>query len=286
MKAGKQVNQFNSEIKEYIAQITETITRVETELEKGFLPDEKIEKLNDNYRDLSKKSVQFIPESEDFRLTKPLKALRQPTRKDHEGKRGLKASEPDLLEHKQELEKVRDVKLREAEKLYQRYREEKGLEKIEPEIHIPSALDELDELKESKAETIHFHRDYLKDLRKIKNGEKDIEEIDYLIPENEELIQDQIEVSSERIYENWERIKKMEENVEKAFNQLRQEINQKPGIEIGIKYGLRPVESSVEGRSNQMNAISKYWNRLGNSVKKDLPEEYSQMITERADINV
>lgn len=281
MEPEEQVDQFNTEIAEQVEQITETVTQVEEGLQNDRELEEEIRQLNQNYQDLSRKRITFMTEKEGFTPTKPVRPLRQPSRKDHEGKRGLDALEPDLLEHKQHLDQKKDVRLMEAEHLYRRYRQEKGLEPVEQELDIPSALEELRGLKEGKEQKIHALRDYLKDLRQIDEGEKTLEETPYHLPEDDEIINDQIDRTAEKIYENWEKIKQKQETIEEAFKQLEQERDELEPIEVGIKYGLRPVESTYNGVERDINEIARDWDTLADTFIEHLPDHYDQRINDK-----
>lgn len=279
------VDQFNAELGEQQEELLQTVIEVEERLDQGLDPENAVEELHQEYRELSKKRIEFMAESDDFTPTKPVKPLRQPKRKDYDGKRGLDALEPDLLEHKQELDKKKDMTLKRAEHTYRRYREEKGLESVEHVLDIPSAINELEGLKEGKKHDIYAVRNYLKDLQKIKQGEKQPEESEYAVPENRELIEDQIDAASQQIYESWETIKSREEEVEEALQQMKKEKEEKPAIDITLRYGIRPVNSSIEGRENHIREIGRNWDLLGDSVKRDLPEGYERRITDKQDIS-
>lgn len=263
----EQVDQFNTELGEQREELLETVIEVEERLEQGINPEKAVEELHEEYRELSKKRVQFMAESDDFRPTKPVKALRQPKRKDYDGSRGLAAMEQELLEHKEKLDEQKEMTLKQAEHTYRKYRQEKGLEPVENVLDIPTAIQELEGLKEGNKQDIYAVRDYLRDLKKVREGEKQPEESDYAVPEDDELVEDQIERASERIYESWEKIKSREERVEQALEQMKEEKDEKPAIDIALRYGIRPVDSSIEGRENYIREISKNWDQLGNSVK-------------------
>lgn len=282
----EQVEVYNQELADQQEQLHETVSKIDSLLEQDEDPEEEIDELNNRYRELSKKRTRFMAESEQFAPTKPLKPLKQPERNDYEGSRGLKAHEPDLLDHKQKLDQDKNITMQMAEKAYQRYRKQQGLEPVENMMDIPSVLDELEKLKEAKTSHIYAHRNYLQELKSINEGEKEPEESEYHIPENEQLIEDQIDRASREIYDAWDSIKTREENVQQAIQELRSDMGEKDPIHIGLKYGIRPLESSVEGRQNNILSISRELNRLGRTVKRDLPEEYSQRIEMRQEANM
>lgn len=280
------VEQFNTELGQQQEELHKTVTELEERLEQGLDPEGAVEKLHTEYRELSKKRIEFMAENDEFTATNPVKPLRQPKRKDYDGKRGLDALEPDLLEHKQELDSNKDDTLKHAEHTYKKYRQEKGLEPIENVLDIPSAINELESLKEDNKNDIFAVRDYLRDLKGIKNGEKQPEDSEYAVPENNELIEEQIDAASQRIYESWEEIKSREEEVEEALQQMKREIDQQPAIDIALKYGIRPLETSVDGREQALTRLGRNWDQLGRTVKRDLPEKYSQRIDSRQKTNV
>lgn len=280
MEPEEQINQFNTETAQQVQNITETITKIEKGLQKEGELEEEIRQLHKNYRDLSRKRVTFVTEKEGFSPIKPVKPLKEPSRKDYEGKRGLDALEPDLIEHKQYLDQEKEIHLNEAEDLYQRYRKQKGLEPLEEELDIPTELEELRSLKQGKEQNIHALRGYLEDLREIEKGEKTIEETSYSLPEDSEFIDDQIDRTAEKIYENWDKIKEKQETIEEAFRKLEEERDQLNPIDIRVKYGLRPVESTYNGVQRDINEIEKEWNTLAETFIDHLPEQYDQRITQ------
>lgn len=277
MEVEEQVNQFNSEISEAAENLSESISQVDARLENDTSVEEQLEQLHEDYRNLSRKRANFIAESSDFTPTKPVKPLKQPGIDDYEGKRQLDALEPDLLSHKEFLDGKKEEIMTEAEQVYQEYRRQSHQDDVEPVMDIPENLQELDELRESKSDEISSLRNYLYNLNQVKNGERDSSETDYFIPEDEALVEQQIDAVAEEIYESWREIKDKEERIEDALNQLKEDDS--PAISTAIKYGVRPVESSVEGSENLLKDIDRYWTRLGERVKTELPEEYSQRIT-------
>lgn len=281
MNPEEQVNQFNTEISKQIQETTETITKVKQGLEQDEEIQEEIRQLHQNYTDLSKKRIYFTAEREEFSPTQTVKPLKQPSWKDHEGKRGLEASEPDLIEHKKHLDKRKENKLRETEELYRDYRQGKNMGPVEDGLDITSSLEEVEGLKQEKQQEINALRNYLRDLRKIQKGEKTVDETPYKLPETEEIINDQIERTSEKIYNNWESIKQKQENIEEAFQNLEKEKEKLDAIEIGVKYGIRPVESTYEGLKREINEQSRNWDSLAKSLIDHLPEQYNQRITEK-----
>ncbi|AOV94326.1 hypothetical protein AQV86_00170 [Nanohaloarchaea archaeon SG9] len=280
MEPEEQIDQFNKEAAEHVEQLTETITQVEQSLQDDREPEEEIEQLHRDYRDLSKKRVYFKAENTNFRKT--LRPLENPTKKNYGENRGLEAHKPDLLDHKKHLDTEKNTAMKEAEHLYQRYRQEKGLKPVKHELDIPATLEELEGLREGKELKIHAMRDYLEDLRKIENGEKTVEETEYHLPDNSELIDQQIQTTAQKIYQEWETIKQKQETVKQAFQQLKQEKDELKPLEIGIKYGLRPVESTYEGVERDIDDITSQWNSLAQSFTQHLPETYEQRINRKA----
>lgn len=277
MEVEEQVNQFNSENGQAQEELLETISQIEQRLEEDRDVEDEVEQLHEEYRTLSRKRINFIPETEDFTPTKPVKALRQPKRKDYEGKRQLSALEPDLLDHKDFLDNRKTDVMEQAEQVYQRYRRQTGMEPVEQVMDIPAEMDELDELQDEYAEEISTLRNYLHNLKEVKEGETSREETDYHLPESDELIDDQIERTAEAIYQSWRELNRKEDRVKEAFQQMKDEDNEP--IEMAMKYGIRPIDESVNGRENLLQEIDRYWTRLGGSVGRELPEKYSQRMT-------
>lgn len=277
MEVEEQVNQFNSETGQAQEELLETISQVEQRLEEDRDAEDEVEQLHEEYRTLSRKRVNFIPETEDFTPTKPVKALRQPKRKDYEGERQLSALEPDLLDHKDFLDDRKTDVMEQAEQVYQRYRRQADMEPVEQVMDIPAEMDKLDELQDEYAEEISSLRNYLHNLKEVKEGEKNREETDYPIPESEELVEDQIERTADNIYQSWREINRKEEQVKEAFQRMKDEDNEP--IEMAVKYGIRPIDESVNGRENMLRDIDRYWTKLGGSVGRELPEKYSQRMT-------
>mgnify|MGYP007025116562 FL=1 len=75
MEPEEQVNQFNTEVAEQVQQITQTLTQVEKGLQHEKDLEQEIDRLNHDYRDLSRKRINFITEKEGFTATKPLRPL-------------------------------------------------------------------------------------------------------------------------------------------------------------------------------------------------------------------
>ena len=286
MEHEQRVNQFNSELAFEHAELVQTIEKIQSRLDQGETPEEQIQQLQQDYKDLSRKRITFIPEKESFTTTKPLQALKQPTRKNHDKPRGLDAHEPDLLEHKQYLDGKRQTTLKRAQQLYQTYRQQQGLEPVKPEINIPSAIEELEKLKENKTQHIHALRDYMNEARKVKNGEKRAQQTDQAIPEDQDLLEDQINRAADRIYESLQTIENKQQQINEYVQELKQQQEETSPIEISIKYGITPLEASVRKNEDRLDDISTGWKSLANTVQKDLPEKYSERITQRQNINI
>lgn len=286
MEHEERINLFNSELASEHAQLLETIEQLQTHLDGRNTPEEQIRQLEQDYKDLSRKKITFGPEKESFTPTKPLKSLREPSRKDHDKPRGLDAHEPDLLEHKQYLDGKREKTLRRAEELYQTYRRQKGLEPVQPQTNIPSAIEELERLKENKTEHIHALKDYLNEATKVKSGEKTTEQTEYALPDDQELLEDQINRAADQIYESWQTIEQKQQQINEYLQQIKEQQGQASPIEISIKYGITPLEPSVRKNEYRLDDINTEWQSLKNTVQTELPEKYSRRITQRHDINI
>lgn len=271
------VNQFNQDEADAQEQLLETVNKLEEKLDQDIDAEETFEQLNEEYRELSSLRTTFVGENEESEVDKPVKPLKQPTKDNYDGRRGLEAHEPDFLEHKQFLDGRTDDIMERAEEIYQRYREQSFLEPVEQVMDIPRELEELEEMKEEYEAEIFGLKNYLDNLRKVKNGEKQREEVYSSIPEDEDLVDDQIERTSRRIYESWQELNSKEERIKEAFGQMKEEDNE--AIEMAIKYGMQPANKSVQRRENMLREFDRHWRRVGSTMSRDLPEKYSQRMT-------
>lgn len=271
---GEIVDRFNKELGDKKEQLQETIQKVETRMEEGLEPEKEIENLQEGYRELSKKETTFRPAQENIEQEISHKA--EP--KKNLENTGLIAPRKDLLGHKKHLDNEREQTLEKAEQLYQTYRQEKGLEPVETEIDIPELLDELEEQHEETNRDIRATEEYIRDLRKIKQGELDPEETVYAVPETEELIEEQIDAASRKIYKSWTEMKQKEEKVREALEEAQQQKEEGKNIDTAIKYNIRPIEGSIIWKEKALDEISSRLENIKSNLKDDISPEYAERI--------
>lgn len=279
MEPEEEIDLFNDDLGKTLERMQQTLYTARRELHGDELQEDTIQQLNEAYRDLSRMRVTFAPEKGSNSYTEPLEPLKQPTRKDHEGERGLEALEPDLLEHKQELQRHKEGAMRAAEQLYQEYRRQEGLEPVERKIDIPSTLEELEQ--EGDEANIHVNtlKNYLHQLEQVRDGEKTREETDYHVPENQELLQDQIERASREVYSTWQELAKKKQRADEALRELEERKHRDP-IELSVRYGIRPLERTIHRRQGQLGEIETDLHNLKNTAREHLDDTYQQKIAE------
>lgn len=272
----EEINQFNSEISSDLEDLQEAVHSVNLRLENGITPDEAIETLDEKYRNFSK--IQRTLEAGD----EPEEALKTPEptgeKPGFEPKdEGLKASRKKLSDHHQHIVNQIELTLQEAEEVYQKYREQKGLQRIDDKYDLRSMFKDFENGFEALSWDVQIYRNYIRVLKDVKEGERDSSETDFSIPENKNEIDQQISKGKERIYSSIEEIQSKKQEVEEAFQELREDYEaggKAPAIKIGIKYGIKMEK--VESYKRWLDGLEEDLKGIRSSALKQL-QEYTEM---------
>ncbi|MFB6180599.1 MAG: hypothetical protein ABEJ93_01855 [Candidatus Nanohalobium sp.] len=275
---GEEVDQLNSDISSGLEDLQEAISSVELRLENGITPEKAVEALDEEYRSFSK-----IQESLDV-SDKPEEALTppEPTGRKAEfepGDQGLKASEKKLSDHNQYLVDQIESTLQEAEEAYQKYREQKGLQRIDRRYNLRSMFKGFENEFESLSRDVQVYRNHLRVLRDVKKGERGFDETDFSIPEDKNEIDRQIKKASERVINSINEMQGKKKEVEEAVQELREDYKpdeKASAVKIGIKYGIG-IEK-VESYERWFESLEEDLEGIESGAKRQLPQEYNQKI--------